>query len=150
MHTRSDGYLLPEVPATAIISDMADKSAGDRPARQRIKSLAQAAMNADVTVEQLEDVLGGLGESLTDLNKSLTHLNTAVDRLNGGLDHFEATLSRIDDLMGRLATLVAPVEAVVQRIDHMMGVGETVLAPLSVTERAVRNAFNALRSRTAR
>ncbi|MGA8328501.1 MAG: ATPase [Mycobacterium sp.] len=132
------------------MSGMADKSAGSRAPRQRIKSLAQAAMNADVTVEQLEDVLGGLGESLTDLNKSLTHLNTAVDRLNGGLDHFEATLSRIDDLMGRLATLVGPVEAVVQRIDHMLGVGEAVMSPLSVTEHAVRNAFNALRGRATR
>jgi ABC-type transporter Mla subunit MlaD len=129
---------------------MADKSAGSRPPRQRIKTLTQAAMNADVTVNQLEDVLGGLGDSLTDLNKSLTHLNTAVDRLNSGLDHFEATLSRIDDLMGRLATLVAPVEAVVQRIDYMVSVGETVMSPLSVTEHAVRNVFNSLRNRTAR
>ena len=126
---------------------MADRSGGGGP-RQRIKTLTQAAMNADVTVNQLEDVLGGLGDSLTDLNKSLTHLNNAVDRLNSGLDHFEATLSRIDDLMGRLATLVAPVEAVVQRIDYMVSVGETVMSPLSVTEHAVRNAFTALRNRT--
>ena len=129
------------------MSGMADKSAGGGP-RQRIKTLTQAAMNADVTVNQVEDVLGGLGDTLTDLNNSLTHLNTAVDRLNDGLDHFEATLSRIDDLMGRLATLVAPVEAVVQRIDYMVSVGETVMSPLSVTEHAVRNAFNALRNRT--
>jgi ABC-type transporter Mla subunit MlaD len=126
---------------------MADRSGGGGP-RQRIKTLTQAAMNADVTVNQLEDVLGGLGDSLTDLNKSLTHLNTAVDRLDSGLDHFEATLSRIDDLMGRLATLVAPVEAIVERIDYMVGVGETVMSPLSVTEHAVRNVFNALRNRT--
>jgi ABC-type transporter Mla subunit MlaD len=133
------------------MSAMADKSAGGgRAPRQRIRSLAQAALNADVTVEQLEDVLGGLGESLTDLNKSLTHLNAAVDRLNGGLDHFEATLGRIDDLMGRLVTLVAPVEAVVERIDYMVGIGETVMSPLSVTEHAVRNAFNALRNRSTR
>ena len=127
---------------------MADRSGGGGGPRQRIKTLTQAAMNADVTVNQLEDVLGGLGDSLTDLNKSLTHLNTAVDRLNSGLDHFEATLSRIDDLMGRLATLVAPVEAVVQRIDYMVSVGETVMSPLSVTEHAFRNAFTALRNRT--
>ena len=98
---------------------MADRSGGGGGPRQRIKTLTQAAMNADVTVNQLEDVLGGLGDSLTDLNKSLTHLNTAVDRLNSGLDHFEATLSRIDDLMGRLATLVAPVEAVVEGADRI-------------------------------
>ncbi len=129
---------------------MADRSGGSGGPRQRIKTLTQAAMNADVTVNQLEDVLGGLGDSLADLNNSLTHLNTAVDRLNSGLDHFEATLSRIDDLMGRLATLVAPVEAVVQRIDYMVGVGEIVMSPLSLTEHAVRNAFNSLRNRTAR
>jgi ABC-type transporter Mla subunit MlaD len=129
---------------------MADKSAGDRPPRQRIKTLTQAAMNADVTVNQLEDLLGGLGDTLTDLNDSLSNLNTAVDRLDAGLDHFEATLSRIDELMKRLLTLVAPVEAIVERIDYMVSVGETVMSPLSMTEHAVRNAFNSLRNRTAR
>ena len=129
---------------------MADKSAGSRPPRQRIRTLTQAAMNADVTVGQLEDVLGGLGDTLTDLNNSLSNLNTAVDRLDAGLDHFEATLGRIDDLMKRLVTLVAPVEAIVERIDYMVSVGETVMSPLSVTEHAVRNMLNSLRNRTAR
>ncbi|MFZ0904806.1 MAG: ATPase [Mycobacterium sp.] len=129
---------------------MADKSAGGRPPRQRLKTLTQAAMNADVTVGQLEDVLGGLGDTLTDLNNSLTRLNEAVDRLDDGLDHFEATLGRIDDLMKRLVTLVAPVEAIVERIDYMVGVGETVMSPLSVADRAVRNAVNSLRNRTVR
>jgi ABC-type transporter Mla subunit MlaD len=132
------------------MSGMADKSAGERPARQRIKSLAQAALNADVTVEQLEDVLDGLGGTITDLDDSLTNLNNAIGRLNDGLDHFEATLHRIDDLMKRLVTLVAPVEAIVERIDYMVGVGETVMSPLSVTEHAFRNAFNALRNRGSR
>jgi ABC-type transporter Mla subunit MlaD len=129
---------------------MADKSGGGRPPRQRIKTLTQAAMNADVTVNQLEDLLGGLGDTLGDLNTSLSNLNTAVDRLDAGLDHFEATLSRIDDLMKRLVTLVAPVEAIVERIDYMVGVGETVMSPLSVTEHAVRNMLNSLRNRTVR
>jgi ABC-type transporter Mla subunit MlaD len=132
------------------MSGMADKSAGDRPARQRIKTLTQAAMNADVTVNQLEDVLGGLGDTLNDLNSSLSNLNGAVDRLDAGLDHFEATLGRIDDLMKRLVTLVAPVEAIVERIDYMVGVGETVMSPLSVTEHALRNVVNVVRNRTGR
>jgi ABC-type transporter Mla subunit MlaD len=84
------------------------------------------------------------------VNTSLTNLNNAVDRLDDGLDHFEATLARIDDLMKRLVTLVAPVEAIVERIDYMVGIGETVMAPLSVTEHAVRNAFSALRNRGSR
>jgi ABC-type transporter Mla subunit MlaD len=132
------------------MSGMADKSAGDRPARQRIKTLTQAAMNADVTVNQLEDILAGLGDTLNDLNSSLSNLNGAVDRLDAGLDHFEATLSRIDDLMKRLVTLVAPVEAIVERIDYMVGIGETVMSPLSVTEHAFRNVVNVVRNRTAR
>jgi hypothetical protein len=78
------------------MSGMADESAGDRPARKRIRTL------------------------------------------------------RIDDLMKRLVTLVAPVEAIVERIDYMVGVGETVMSPLSVTEHAVRSAFNALRNRGSR
>jgi ABC-type transporter Mla subunit MlaD len=132
------------------MSVMADKSAGSRPPRQRLKTLTQAAMNADVTVNQLEDVLGGLGDTLGDLNDSLARLNTAVDRLDAGLDHFEATLGRIDDLMKRLVTLVAPVEAIVERIDYMVSVGETVMSPLSVTEHAFRNMINALRDRARR
>jgi ABC-type transporter Mla subunit MlaD len=132
------------------MSFMADKSVGSRPPRQRLKTLTQAAMNADVTVNQLEGVLGGLGNTLTDLNNSLSNLNSAVDRLDGGLDHFETTLSRIDDLMKRLVTLVAPVEAIVERIDYMVGVGETVMSPFSVTEHAVRNVVNAVRDRTRR
>jgi ABC-type transporter Mla subunit MlaD len=129
---------------------MADKSAGGRPPRQRIRTLTQAAMNADVTVGQLEGVLGGLGDTLTDLNTSLSNLNNAIDRLDRGLDHFEATLGRIDDLMKRLVTLVAPVEAIVERIDYMVGVGETVMSPFSVTEHAFRNVVNAVRDRTRR
>ena len=132
------------------MSVMADKGAGGRPPRQRLKTLTQAAMNADVTVNQLEDVLGGLGDTLTDLNNSLANLNGAVERLDGGLDHFEATLSRIDDLMKRLVTLVAPVEAIVERIDYMVGIGETVMSPFSVTEHTFRNMVNAVRDRTRR
>jgi ABC-type transporter Mla subunit MlaD len=130
------------------MSLMADQTG--RTPRKRIKTLTQAAMNADVTVNQLEDVLSGLGETLTDLNESLSRLNGAVDRLDGGLDHFETTLSRIDELMNRLLSLVAPVEAIVERIDYMVSVGETVMSPLSMTEHAVRGAFNALRNRTVR
>ena len=83
---------------------------------KQAQGLAVPTRVSQVTVEQLEDVLGGLGDTLTDLNDSLSNLNGAVARLDNGLDHFEATLSRIDDLMGRLVTLVAPVEATVKAI----------------------------------
>ena len=45
-----------------------------------MKTLTQAALNADKTVEQVEDVLDGLGTSLVELNKSLSALNSTVTR----------------------------------------------------------------------
>jgi hypothetical protein len=54
-----------------IMTVMADK--GGKPVRtgpERIRKLAQAALNADVTVEQVDTILEGLSETLVDLNNS--------------------------------------------------------------------------------
>ena len=132
-----------------IITVMADKTVRSGPERSRIKTLTQAALNADKTVEQVEDVLDGLSNTMVELNSSLSALNSTVERLEGGLDHLEGTLHHLDDLAKRLIALVEPVEAIVQRIDYMVGVGETVMSPLSVTEHAVRGVLDRLRNRTA-
>jgi ABC-type transporter Mla subunit MlaD len=129
---------------------MADRTVRSGPERSRIKTLTQAALNADKTVEQVEDVLDSLGNTMVELNSSLTTLNATVERLGGGLDHLEGTLLSLDDLAKRLITLVAPVEAIVQRIDYIVSVGETVMSPLSVTEQAVRGFMDRLRNRTVR
>jgi hypothetical protein len=63
-----------------IISVMADKTVRSGPERNRIKTLTQAALNADKTVEQVEDVLEGLGKTMNELNSSLTRLNLTVER----------------------------------------------------------------------
>jgi ABC-type transporter Mla subunit MlaD len=128
---------------------MADRTVRGGPERSRIKTLTQAALNADKTVEQVGDVLDNLGNTMVDLNSSLTALNATVERLGGGLDHLEGTLLSLDDLAKRLIVLVEPVEAIVQRIDYIVSVGETVMSPLSVTEHAVRGVLDRLRNRTA-
>jgi ABC-type transporter Mla subunit MlaD len=129
---------------------MADKTVRSGSERSRIKTLTQAALNADKTVEQVEDVLDGLGKTMTELNSSLSALNATVERLEGGLDHLEGTLSSLDDLAKRLIAFVEPVEAIVQRIDYMVSVGETVMSPLSATEHAVRGVMDRLRNRVVR
>ncbi|CAJ1499209.1 ATPase [[Mycobacterium] kokjensenii] len=126
---------------------MADRTPGTGTERKRLKTLAQAALNADVTVGQLEDVLGGLGNTMVELNSSLANLNATVERLGGGLDHLEETMAGLDDLARRLVTLIEPVEAIVNRIDYLVEVGETAMAPLTATENAVRGLFNAMRNR---
>jgi len=132
------------------MSVMADRSVRSGPERNRIKTLTQAALNADKTVEQVEDVLDGLGKTMNELNSSLSALNKTVARLDGGLDHLEGTMESLDELAKRLITLVEPVQAIVERIDYIVGVGETVISPLSATEQAVRGVVDRLRNRTTR
>lgn len=129
---------------------MADRTTGPGSERRRLKTLAQAALNADVTVGQLEDVLGGLGNTMTELNSSLVGLNNTVERLGTGLDHLEETMAGLDDLARRLVALIEPVETIVSRIDYLVEVGETAMSPLAATENAVRGMFNAIWHRTGR
>ena len=129
---------------------MADRSGGGGHERSRIRTLTQAALNADKTVEQVEDVLDGLSKTMNELNSSLSALNATVERMEKGLDHLDGTLSSLDDLAKRLLVLVAPAEAIVGRIDDMMKVGETMLTPLSATEHAVRGVIDRMRNRTVR
>ncbi len=131
------------------MTDMTDKTVRATAPRSRMKTLTQAALNADKTVEQVEDVLDGLGKTMADLNSSLSALNATVERLEGGLDHLEGTLRSLDDLAKRLTTLLEPVEAIVDRIDYIVSLGETVMSPLSFTEHAVRGVLGRLRNRAA-
>ncbi|OBG97897.1 MULTISPECIES: ATPase [unclassified Mycobacterium] len=126
---------------------MADRTVRGGQERNRLKTLTQAALNADKTVEQVEDVLDGLSTTMKELNASLSNLNATVERMESGLDHLDGTLSRLDDLARRLIVLVEPVEAIVGRIDGMVKVGETMMTPLSMTENAVRGALDRLRNR---
>ncbi|HEV7580656.1 MAG TPA: ATPase [Mycobacterium sp.] len=127
---------------------MADRTVRNGPERNRIKTLTQAALNADKTVGQVEDVLDGLGKTMNELSSSLTRLNGTVERLEGGLDHLEGTLGHLDELAKRLIAVVEPVESIVKRIDYIVSVGETVMSPLSMTEHAVRGVVDRLRNRT--
>ncbi len=49
---------------------------------ERIRKLAQAALNADVTVEQVDTILEGLSETLVDLNNSTGNLDATLERFN--------------------------------------------------------------------
>lgn len=127
------------------MAGMADK--GDvrpgraRPAQQRLRTLAQAALNADVTVGQVDTVLQGLAETLADLDSSTDKLDTTLERFNG-------TISRIDELAPRLIAVVDRLEAIVDRVERIVGIGESVVSPIAATENAVRGAITAMRNRT--
>jgi ABC-type transporter Mla subunit MlaD len=121
---------------------MVDKSGKPtRTGSERIRKLAQAALNADVTVEQVDTILGGLSETLVDLNSSTANLDATLERFN-------ETINSINQLAPRLNAVVDRMEGIVARVERIVGIGESVMSPLTATEQAVRGAVNKVR-RTA-
>lgn len=111
---------------------MADKGA-PRTGRGRIKTLAQAALNADLTVEQVDTVLNNLVSSLAALDKS-------IEGLDGSLETFNNSLTYLNDTLGRL-------EGIVNRVERIVEIGEAAVAPLAATENAIRHAVKTIRQR---
>lgn len=118
---------------------MADRSERT-PARERIKTLAQAAMNADLTVGQLDEVLDGLSGTISGLDDSMVSLNST-------LDHLDTTLGRLDEVTTALGRVVDRLEAIAERVEYMLGLKDirgAVATPLATAEAAMRGAVNTL------
>jgi prefoldin subunit 5 len=115
------------------MADMADKGA-PRTGRERIKTITQAALNADVTLEQVDTVLNNLISSLAALDNS-------VDKLDVSLETFNASLVTLNDTLGRF-------EDIVDRVERLVEIGEVALAPLAATETTVRSVVKTIRDRT--
>ncbi len=124
-----------------VMAENGGRTGGVRSGRERIQKLAQAALNADVTVDQVDAILAGLAETLEDLNNSTGNLDATLERFND-------TISRIDDLAPRLNAVVDRLEGIVDRVERIVAIGEAAVAPLAVTESAVRGAINAVRKTT--
>ncbi|MGB3301569.1 hypothetical protein [Gordonia sp. (in: high G+C Gram-positive bacteria)] len=112
----------------------------DRPARggerQRLRKLAQAALNADQTVDQVEDLLTAVGPVLGALEGTLEGLDTTIDRLNTSLDDLGSTIAKVDTTIDRLAQVVVRLEKVVGRVETIVGVAEQAFKPLGMLESA--------------
>jgi methyl-accepting chemotaxis protein len=119
-----------------------------RTGRERIKTLTQAALNADVTVEQVDDVLTGLRETLGSLNNSIEGLDTSLEKLDATLSRLNESISTLDKLTAPLVSMVEQVETLVERFERIAGVGETLMSPLAATENALRGAVSAVRKST--
>lgn len=130
-------------PVHVILADMADK-VGRTPVRtggERIRKLAQAALNADVTVEHVDTILESLSETLEDLNRSTGNLDATLVRFN-------ETINSINELAPRLHGVVDRMEGIVVRVERIVGIGESVISPLTATDHAIRGAVSKLRRST--
>jgi ABC-type transporter Mla subunit MlaD len=122
---------------------MADKGgkAGARTGTERIRKLAQAALNADVTVDQVDAILEGLGETLVDLNDATGNLDATLERFNETINH-------INELAPRLTTMVERLEGIVERVERIVDLGEAAVAPFAATGSAVRDVVSKVRRTT--
>ncbi|MFW0796241.1 hypothetical protein AAFP30_20680 [Gordonia sp. CPCC 205515] len=124
---------------------MADRGIGSRDTgnapgeRQRFKKLAQAALNADVTVDQVQGILVDLGGVLEDMDKTITGLDGGIDNLNGTLARMSGTLDQVDATVGAMGEVVDRLERVVSRVEALVGIGEAALRPLGALESAGRS-----------
>ncbi len=101
-----------------VLDDTPEKgSPASRSGCERIQKLARGALNADVTVEQLDTVLTDMSAVLIDMND---------------------TLGVIGELTPRMMLVVERMENVMTRIERIVGLAESVLTPVTVTESAVR------------
>jgi division protein CdvB (Snf7/Vps24/ESCRT-III family) len=125
----------------AVMADKGGGRSGARTGRERIQKLAQAALNADVTVDQVDAILAGLTETLIDLDNSTSKLDTTLERFND-------TINQINELAPRLIAVVDRLESIVSRVERIVGIGESVMSPLTATEHAVREAVNKVRRTT--
>ena len=125
----------------AVMADKGVSRSGVRSGRERIQKLAQAALNADVTVDQVDAILAGLGETLEDLNNSTGNLDATLVRFNETINHINELAPRLNAVVGRL-------EAIVDRVERIVGLGEAAVAPLAATESALRGVVNRVRRTT--
>ena len=119
----SDAQSAPTVPASVVKWPSWQTRVASRAARtgpERIRKLAQAALNADVTVEQVDTILEGLSETLIDLNNSTANLDATLERFND-------TINSINELAPRLIAVVDRLEGIVSRVERIVGIGESVM-----------------------
>jgi hypothetical protein len=123
------------------MADKGDSSPRAGAGRQRLKTLTQAALNADMTVGQVETIL-------VDLSNTLADLDRATEALEATMARFNDTIDKIEVLPPKMLMVVERMESIVGRVEVIVGVAETFVSPIAATENAVRGILTALRSRS--
>jgi ABC-type transporter Mla subunit MlaD len=107
-----------------------DEKMRPRSPAERIRTLAQAALNADETVDQMDHILD-------DLEVNLVGLNKAVGTMEASLEYFNQTLHRLNESLEQL-------EGMMGRVQRLVDVAESAMSPVVATESAVRGVINAV------
>lgn len=140
--TEATVWLL-DTDAASRLEDVAmDEKPANRSVGDRIRTLTDAALNVDATVDQLDSLITamdttmtGMGGTMEAFEKTLLVMNSAMTRVDDLLDEVSP---RLVEMLGRL-------EVIIGKVERVVGVAETAMIPLSVTESAVRSVVNVVR-----
>ena len=104
----------------------------------RFRKLAQAALNADATVDQVNVILTDMATALDGFDRGLRDFDGTLTRLDDTLDDFVVTLARVDRAVDRLDEIVTRMADVVTRVERIVDLGERALSPVLAVELGVR------------
>lgn len=99
--------------------------------RQRFRKLAQAALNADVTVDQLQTIIDDVGTTLGGMDRTLIGLDDTLRR-------FGATLDSVDATVARMTVVVDRMERITGRLESIVDIVELAVKPIGTLEAAGR------------
>ncbi|WP_408016171.1 hypothetical protein [Rhodococcus artemisiae] len=120
-------------------SSIAGMQQGDRqPERQRLRKLAQAALNADMTVDQLQTIIGDLDRTLGNMDNTISGLDGAIAGLGVTLARFDRTLDQVDATVTKMGDVVGRLERVTGRLESLVDIAEIATRPLGALESAGR------------
>ncbi|WP_019203769.1 hypothetical protein [Tsukamurella sp. 1534] len=88
--------------------------------RTRIRNLASAAMNADVTIDQATAIIDGLGDTMQRMDATMSDFDSTLVRMNRDLDEFES-------LMAAIAATVARTDAAITKVNALLDVPTAAL-----------------------
>lgn len=112
--------------------------------RQRLRRLAQAALNADMTVDQVNTILDAVGGTLGDMDRTIGGLDGTIDSLDATLSRFGDTLDDVDATVAKLSDVVDRLERVTGRLEIIVGVAEFAVRPIVVLESLGRSVATGL------
>ena len=122
-----------------------DPPTGDRPGRAKLRKLAQAAMNADQTVDQVESILGDMGPMMENLTGTMDDLNASMKSFDETIGRVNTSLDTVDQLSARMTDIMTRIERIVARAESVVGIGETALKPLGAIQATASNVAGLLR-----
>jgi uncharacterized phage infection (PIP) family protein YhgE len=79
-----------------------DEKMRPRSPAERIRTLAQAALNADETVDQMDHILDDLEVNLVGLNKAVGTMEASLEYFNQTLHRLNESLEQLESMMGRV------------------------------------------------